>query len=135
MMIDFGVLANRRAVGQTEHKGSDHHGWKRWGSGSKVVQLPDEVALRQLDAGLLPSFSLGGLKQMPVARISSPSGERDLSRPGVAGDNGALDEQQVDAVRPGRQHHGDGRRDGVGFVNAARFLAIQVSANGAETQS
>lgn len=135
--LHLGAQRHRGAILQREYKWTDDDGWENRRPGMEVVQDPEQLGGREVDADFLAHFADGGDAEVMILRIAPPAGEGDLTRPGVAGANGAMDEERFDAVvavmqhdrdRGGNHSRRDRKRDGaVVAQRAANLVYAEIS--------
>jgi hypothetical protein len=105
--LHFGAEAHRWAMRQREYKRPDQDRGEHGSAGMKIVERPQHLGGRQIDADFFARLAHRGVAEVAVAGIAAAAGKRDLPRPGVAGALGAMDEQGLDAVSAVMQHEGD----------------------------
>ena len=105
-VLDLWVEDNRWTCRQPEYKRSHDNGWERGRSGMQVVENAKRLGTGEIDTNFLQRFADRGGAKVHVASLAAPAGERDLARPCIAGADGAMNEQRLDAFVAVVQNHG-----------------------------
>lgn len=90
---DLRIRSNRGTRAQDEEVRPDGDRREDRGSGYHIVQRPREVFKAQLDADFLAGLSHCCGQQIRVAVGAPSAGQRDMTRPGIAGSLGPANEE------------------------------------------
>jgi len=108
-VLDFWAEDNRRPRRQREYKRTDDDRWKHRCARMKIVENPQSLGMRKIDAHFFHGFTDRGRQEIGIGGVAPAAGKRNLSRPRVADTHGTMNEQRFDASVAIVQNHGDGR--------------------------
>ncbi len=97
-VLDLRVERYRGPCCQREYKWSNHNGRQHGSPRVQVIERAQPLRRGQIDAHLLVCFADRSREEISVAWFSAPARKGDLTRPGVAGAHGAMDEEHFEAV-------------------------------------
>ncbi len=83
---------------QRECKWSNHNGRQHGSPRIQVFEYSQPLNRREIDTDFFVCFADCGREEIGVAWFSAPARKGDLTRPGVAGPYGAMDEEYFEAV-------------------------------------
>ena len=96
-VLDLLVDRYRGPSRQREYKWPNHN-WRQHGTPRvEVVEHSQPLRRSEIDTDFFVCFPDCGREEIDVAGFSAPAGKGDLSRPGVAGADGAMDEEYFEA--------------------------------------
>jgi len=96
-VLDLRVERYRGPCCQREYKWSNHNGRQHGSPRIQVIEYSQPLRRREIDTDFFVCFADCGGEEIGVAWFSAPAGKGDLSRPGVAGAYGAVDEEHFEA--------------------------------------
>ena len=73
----------------------------------QVVETPEQLGAREVDADLFEGLALGGVPQALVGAFDAAARKRHVPRPRISRAARALDEQHLGSRRRGPEHHRD----------------------------
>ena len=92
-VLDLRIERQQGPSCQREYKWSNHNRRQHGSPRVQVVEHSQPLHRGEIDTDFFLCFADGGREEIGVAGFSAPSRKRDLSRPGVAGAYGAMDEE------------------------------------------
>lgn len=128
--LDLGARCDRRRIAHVvDERRDDEPGGLARVAPLQVVEAPEQLGAREVDAHLLEGLALGCVPQTLVRALDAAAGKRHVPRPRVACAPCPFDQQHLGCGCGWPQHHRHGRVANPFLVDEAGLVGGEGSAN------
>lgn len=134
-VLDLGARRDRRGRSHVIDERRDHETDRLARvSALEVVETPQQLGLREVDAHLFEGLTLGGVLQALVRALDAAARERHLARPRISGATRPLDQEHLERRSRRPKQHRDGRVANAGLVDQMRLVGGHRGADAGEIE-